>query len=134
MTRSQAREQAFLILFENIFNSDALEIFQTKTTDLYEYDDNAFCKSIVDGVLENIAAIDDIITVNLKGWNINRISKVSLIVLRIAVFEMCFYNDTPDSVAINEAVELTKKYSLDKDPSFVNGVLSSVFKGKDQDE
>ena len=72
--------------------------------------------------------IDKIIEENLKGWKKNRISKISLAILRIAVFEMLYIDnrELPVSVSINEAVELTKSYSTDKDASFVNGVLGAA--------
>ena len=66
-----------------------------------------------------------------KGWRINRISKISLAVLRVAVYEILYCEEIPVSVSINEAVELTKKYSITEDASFVNGLLGSLVKGKE---
>ena len=69
------------------------------------------------------------ISKNLKaGWKINRISKVSLALLRLAVYEMLYRDDVPVSVSINEAVELSKKYTVKDDTSFINGVLGAVAK------
>ena len=83
----------------------------------------------MNGVKEHEAELEEIISQNLKeGWSINRISKVSAAALKVAVFEMKYMDDVPHKVAINEAVELVKKYGAEEDPAFVNGVLGSVMK------
>ena len=89
-----------------------------------------FTCELIDGVLDNIEEIDDVISRNLKGWSIERISKVSLCVMRIAVFEILKCDSIPDSVSINEAVELAKTYSTDKDANYINGVLGVIVKAK----
>ena len=80
--------------------------------------------------------IDKMIGENLKGWKINRISKVSLVIMRVAIYEIVYVDSSLVKVFINEAVELTKKYAADGDSSFVNGVLGSVAKktGKSGDK
>ena len=82
-------------------------------------------------MFENLEKIDGIISKNAVGWSINRITKTSLAVLRLAIYEIEFVEDIPVSVSINEAVELTKKYSTKEDSSFVNGILSTVAKAKE---
>ena len=78
---------------------------------------------------EHEEEIDAKISENLKkGWKISRISKVSLALLRLAVYEILYRDDVPTSVSINEAVELSKKYTVKEDTSFINGVLGSVAK------
>ena len=72
--------------------------------------------------------LDNIISENSIGWKINRISKTSLCILRLSIFEIKFMEDIPASVSINEAVELAKKYSTPEDASFINGILSTVNK------
>lgn len=79
-------------------------------------------------VTDNLEVIDEKIVGSLVNWKLDRISKVNLTILRLAVAEMMFVEDVPGSVAINEAVELTKKYSDEKSSSFVNGVLDKVLK------
>ncbi len=123
MTRREQREQAFLLIYQNLFGE---EIEKEECT-LWEYEENEFTTSLVNGVSEKKEELDSIIEKFLKGWTIKRLSSVSLAVLRMAVYEMK-YVGTPASVVINEAVELVKSYSLPPDPSFVNGVLSSVEK------
>ena len=72
--------------------------------------------------------IDEIIKNSLINWTIDRVSKVNLTIVRLAIAEMLYINDVPEVVAINEAIELTKKYSDDKSVSFVNGALDKAFK------
>lgn len=123
MTRREQREQAFLLIYQNIFNQEV----EKEDLTIWEYEENEFTTALVSGVSEKAEELDLIIEKFLKGWTIKRLSSVSLAVLRMAVYEMK-YLKTPASVVINEAVELTKSYSLAPDPSFVNGVLSSVEK------
>ena len=128
MTRTEQREQAFLVLFEGLFNAES-KTEEEKETSLWEYDDNPFTYELVKGVNDNLQVIDETIEKYLSGWSLKRITSVSKTVLRLCTYEILF-SETPDEVAINEAVELCKKYSLPPDPSFVNGVLSSVVKNK----
>ena len=78
------------------------------------------------GVAENCSQIDQFISENLKDWALGRISKVSLAILRCCIYEFKIGKTVPEEIAINEAVELSKKYSLPEDTAFVNGVLGSV--------
>ncbi len=98
----------------------------------YEMDLNTididYIKNIIKVVTDNLEVIDEKIVGSLVNWKLDRISKVNLTILRLAVAEMMFVEDVPGSVAINEAVELTKKYSDEKSSSFVNGVLDKVLK------
>ena len=98
----------------------------------YEMDLNTidveYIKNVVKIVTDNVEAIDERVMQSLVNWRLDRVSKVNLTILRLAVGEMMFIEDVPGSVAINEAVELTKKYSDEKSCSFVNGVLDKVLK------
>ena len=76
--------------------------------------------------------IDEIIKNSLINWTIDRVSKVNLTIVRLAIAEMLYINDVPEVVAINEAIELTKKYSDDKSSSFINGVLDKILKTLEQ--
>ncbi|NLP48119.1 MAG: transcription antitermination factor NusB [Clostridiales bacterium] len=127
MTRRQSREQAFMILFEKSFHSEAplddiisLGLEQT----LLKEDD--YSLKLAKETWENLEEIDGIIEANSIGWRLSRISKVSLAVLRLAVCEILFFDDVPVSVSINEAVEISKKFAAQEDAPFVNGVLGSV--------
>ena len=94
--------------------------------------DKEFFIQLVKGTLENIAAIDNIIEINLRSWKMERIAKVDLAILRMAIYEILYRDDIPDSVAINEAVELGKAYGTDDSGSFINGVLGRVVKEIDK--
>ena len=129
MTRKAARESAFILLFEKYFN-DELSISDILNTALqvrdFEADD--FTELLANGVIDNLESVDNVFVKFLNGWSIDRISKVSLVALRIAVYEMLYVTDIPYSVSVNEAVEICKKFATEDDSSFVNGVLSSVIK------
>lgn len=134
MTRSQAREQAFLLLFEKSFNpeTDIEEIIEIAGEQrLLESDE--FVSRLVTETWDRLAEIDDAVERNLKGWRMNRISKVSLAILRLAVCEILYIEEIPPGVSINEAVELSKKYAAEDDAAFVNGVLGSVARMADKE-
>ena len=129
LTRREEREQAFILLFEKSFNPEI------EVTELYEtaieneiISESEFSKNLALKVTETVEEIDGIIEKNLKNWKMNRISKVALAVMRLAICEMRFFDDIPVGVSINEAVELCKKYAAKDDYSFVNGILSAVAK------
>lgn len=129
MTRREAREQAFIVLFEKIFDSEAslLQIVETaKEAELLKI--NAFAESILNAVEENSDEIDAIIEENCQDWTILRLPKVTLAILRLAVCEIKYIDDVPNGVAVNEAVELAKKYGTAEDASFINGILGTVAK------
>lgn len=129
MTRSEAREQAFIVLFEKIFDNESTiaEIVENaKEAELIKI--NAFAETILSAVDNNIEQIDDIIVNNAKGWSLSRLPKVSLAILRLAIGEMKFVDEVPASVSVSEAVELSKKYGTSEDASYINGVLGAVFK------
>ena len=129
MTRSEAREQAFIVLFEKIFDNESTigQIVENATeAELIKI--NAFAEALLKSVDENAELIDHTITEFSKGWSLERLPKVSLAILRLAIGEMKFVEDVPTGVSVNEAVELTKKYGTADDASYVNGVLGAVAK------
>ncbi len=136
MTRKEAREQAFIMVFEKEFNNEYTldEIVDAaKDAELFDADD--FAKNLAEKTLADMDKLDEIISSKLKGgWKIGRISKVSLAILRLAVCEMINFTDIPVSVSINEAVELTKTYAAEEDASFVNGLLASVSRTLENNE
>lgn len=130
-SRSEARRAAFTQVFQMKQHMDELEaILGYMLEELPQCNDNlGYITSVVNGVKEHEEEIDALIGANLKeGWTIGRISKVSAAAMRLAVFEMKYVDDVPHKVAINEAVELVKKYGTEEDPAFVNGVLGSIMK------
>lgn len=129
ITRSEQREQAFILIFEKSFSGE------TELSELYELaleneivTDSEFTKVLAFTTCEKIGDIDPIIEKYSKGWKLNRISKVALAVLRLAICEMKYFDDIPVGVTINEAVEICKKYASKDDYAFVNGLLSTVSK------
>ena len=129
MTRREAREQAFIILFEKIFNSE-IPIFEivesAKEAGLIKI--NGFAENILKTVESNAEEIDASIQNNTPDWTISRLPKVSLAILRLAVSEIKYIDEVPNGVAVNEAVELAKKYGTNVDAAFINGVLGTVVK------
>lgn len=128
MTRKQAREEAFILIFEKQFNSDSIEDILECAVQVREIEPDSYIRSVFFGVYENLEELDGIISGNSVGWSIRRISKTALAVLRLAIYEIKYMEDIPVSVTINEAVELCKKYATKEDASFVNGILASVVK------
>ncbi len=128
MTRKQAREEAFILIFEKQFNDSSVEELLELATEVRELKPDDYIKDVFCGVFDNIAEIDSIISDTAVGWRIERISKIALSVLRLAIYEIKYVDSIPESVSINEAVELCKKYATKEDASFVNGILSTVVK------
>ena len=128
MTRTEARNEAFILVFEKIFSNESVEDIISLATDSrdFEMDNDGYIISAFKGVYENVEELDSIIEKYLTNWTIDRISKVALAVLRLAIYEIKFMDDIPESVSIDEAVELCKKYSTTDDASFVNGLLGSM--------
>ena len=128
MTRKEAREQAFVLIFEKMFRDDTAEEILEYATEIREIEVDDYSKEIFLGVCEKTEELDAEISKHLKNWKIERISKVALAILRLAVYEIKFVESVPESVSINEAVELSKKFSFAEDASFVNGVLGNIVK------
>jgi len=128
ISRYKMREQAVLLSFERLFSDSDIDEIADNIIDSRDEYYSDYAIETAKAIEENISDIDTLISDHLsKGWKISRISRISLAVLRVAVYEMKYVDAVPVSVAINEAVELTKKYSVD-DASFVNGVLGAVAK------
>ena len=128
MGRKASREIAMKLLYQLEIQKEDKE--EQVSTVLEENDltdkDKEYVLDIVNGVQKNISYIDTTIEKYSKGWKITRIPKVDLSILRLAVFEISFREDIPFNVAINEAVELAKKYSGEEAGAFINGVLGKV--------
>ncbi len=130
MTRSELREQVFKLLFRVEFNSmdemaEQEELFPI-TEDEQEFltKDTDYIRDKYEKIAEKLPEIDEAINKETTGWNTGRIAKVDLAIIRLAVYEIKYDDTVPTGVAINEAVELAKKYGQDGSPSFINGVLA----------
>lgn len=128
MNRRKAREQAFIFLFESSFELQSVEEIIKEAGDIREDKLDDFSKSLVDGVLSNTEKIDKYLVNNLNGWQKERLSRTTLTLLRLCIYEILYCEEIPESVSINEAVELAKKYGSPEEASYINGVLGSVVK------
>lgn len=128
MTRKEAREEAFILIFEKAFNDCSTQEILELACEVRDLEPDNYIKKVFFGVFENLNCIDTIISEKATGWKIGRISKTALSILRLSIYEIKFFDEIPVSVSINEAVELSKKYATKEDASFVNGILSTVAK------
>lgn len=126
MNRKEAREQAFILVFEKSFRDEPVPEIIEAAKEGRELPGDAYMEQVVEGVFQHLEEIDEAIKANLTGWKLERLSRVSLAVLRLSVFEMLHREDIPVSVSINEAVELAKRFATKDDAAYVNGVLGSV--------
>ena len=118
----------FILIFEKVFNQDSVEDILELAAETRDLTPDEYIKTVFSGVYDKLDLLDEIISKNSIGWNIKRISKTALCVLRLAIYEIKFMDAIPVAVSINEAVELCKKYATNEDASFVNGILSTVAK------
>lgn len=132
MTRKEEREEAFKLVFEAGFHMSEINDVLENARDGrdLEISEDSFTYRLASKTIENLGEIDAVIGKCSKNWKPDRMAKTSLAILRIAVCEMYYFDDIPDSVSINEAVELAKIYCGEDDPSFINGVLGAVEKNK----
>ena len=129
MQRKLARENAFMLIFESVCKKDetAEEIFD-KATNVRGLEVDEYVKNVFFGSYENSFKIDEAMEKHLQGWKKERISPVSMAILRLASYEIMFMDDIPAKVSINEGIELAKKFDDEKSYAFVNGVLNAVSK------
>lgn len=137
-SRRDLRERAFQALFALEFGGEAIE----QASFAYSYDKPideevvldvpAFLLNLVTGVRGDLAELDLQIEAKLKeGWSLSRLIVTDRILLRLGLYEMTSYDETPDRVALNEIIEITKKYSDDTSAKFINGVLSQFVADED---
>ncbi len=130
MTRHESRQEAFCLLFERIFTDASLEEIMENAVEGREVVLSDYAVQLAKEADAHQAELDAIIEPKLKKWKLNRISKVSLAALRLAVSELEYEKNIPVNVIISEAVELTKRFSGEEDASFVNGVLGAIAREK----
>jgi transcription antitermination protein NusB len=127
-SRRKAREIALQMVYSVDVNSlnikDSLNLYWEHNPDEHEVVE--FANILCTGTIDNLAKIDELITQYTKNWNLKRMASVDRNILRVAIYELVFYKDTPVNVVINEAVELAKKYSTSESGGFVNGILDKV--------
>lgn len=133
MNRSAVRENAFKLLYSSEIQKEVeeeqIEIF-LEANNINSEEEIKYIKDSFLGIKENIEEIKELIEKNLKEkWTIERISKIDIAILKLAIYEI-LYSKVPYKVAINEAIELAKKYGDDTSKSFINGILASIVKEK----
>ena len=138
MNRSNIREQAFKLLYSIEIQKDKNIQEQTElyfeSNHINDEEAKKYITDAINGIKENKDSIDEKIEKNLKSnWKMERVSRIDLTILRLAIYEI-EYNKIPYKVAINEAVELAKKYGEDTSKNFVNGILASVVKEENYEE
>ena len=132
MNRAKSREYLLQLVYQMEITGDSPEeTFNSFMEDNEDKKDNLdleYIKLALEEIKTNKETIDTKIKEQLVNWKLNRISKVNLAILEIAVYEILFKEDIPEKVSINEAIEICKKYSDDKSVAFINGVLDKVYK------
>ena len=124
MKRTEMRELAFKTIYSKFFNNNSDEdIFVNAEQKGLE-----FTQKILEQFANHYTEINDVINEHLKGYTIDRVYKIDLAILIVAIIELKYIKENPVQVVINEAVELAKKFSTDKSPKFINGVLADIVK------
>ena len=133
MKRRELREHIFQLLFRVEFNEQdemaeqvSLYVDDMKEEEIVEPKDETYIEEKYKKIVEKLPEIDELLEKYSKGWKLSRMNKVDLTILRLGVYEMKYDEDIPERVAINEAVELAKKFGGDKSPAFVNAVLAKL--------
>ena len=131
MSRSSAREYALMVVYSNDVNPESSEIIPDTEESLSEKD-RLFANLLVSSVSENLATIDENIAKHLKNWSINQLNIVDKSILRLAIAEFTYSEDSSEKkIIINEAVELAKKYGGENSYRFINGILNAALRESD---
>ena len=133
MDRSLAREIAMKMLYAASLGgeesmSEVLE--QSEQADTLSDSDKTFLENLTYGVRARQQELDEIVAQYAQGWALNRLAKVDLTILRMAVYEMLYMPEIPVGATVNEAVELAKRFGEEKSPGFINGILGSVARAR----
>jgi transcription antitermination protein NusB len=131
MYRREIREHLFRMLFRKEFHEE-LELleqieFYFEPLEKLQEEDVKYIKERFNKIVDKLPMIDEILEEASSGWKLSRMGKVDLSIMRIAIYEIKFDKDVPNKVAINEAVEIVKKYGEESSGAFVNGVLAKLF-------
>lgn len=133
MGRKQAREGTMKLLYQMEMNEDFSDNAKTIFFENFKFDESEkeYIEDAITSIRENIESIDSYIESHLEGWNINRLARVDLSVLRIAIYEILYRKDIPIEVSINEAIETVKRFSSEDSFKFINGVLGGFVRSID---
>lgn len=134
MNRSKLREIIVKVLYQTYIYDDKNISYNIEDLIKEQLEqENEFLENSIKGVRDNQEKITILANKYMKDWNIDRVSKVDKAIISLAIYEL-LYTDTPDIVAINEAIELSKKYSDDKVVKMINGILDSIMRSETNDE
>lgn len=143
--RKQTRECVMQFLYEaeiqKQYDSEVRSVFLTHIQQLRDYEneneikdvypiEKGYFNNVIDAVEINLMKIDKLIESSAKNWRVERISKVDLAILRLSIAEIIFMDNIPESVSINEAVELAKKFGNENSSKFINGILGKIVREK----
>lgn len=136
MTRHELREQIFMLLFRIEFNSvedmpEQVKLFFENDEVTFSEEEQTYISGKYESIQDKLPELDKLLEDNTENWSLSRIGKVELAILRLAVYEMLFDEDIPEGVAINEAVELAKRFGQENSGSFVNAILAKFVKKVD---
>lgn len=134
MSRREARELAFKFLYQVEFRPQHIDDQKSLFLEIHAFDsaEEEYFNHVVDGVVNGKPEVDALIAPLLKGWKIDRLPRVDITILRIAVFEMRYLEEVPASVAISEAVILAKRYGSEDSKSYINAVLGKLAIGESE--
>lgn len=136
MGRRYARESTMKLLYQMEINSDysnnIIDMFFNNNK--FNLSEKEYIEDAIHTIIKNLDEIDDHIKDNIEGWELHRLARVDLCILRIAIYEIIYREDIPVEVSINEAIEVAKTYSTDESSKFINGVLGGFVRRRDNNE
>ena len=130
ISRHQMRENAFILTFEKMFNDDSVEEILNTARECDDIEVTDQVESMFRGVVQNQDAIDSVIEPNLKKWTKDRISRVSLAILRLGVYELMYTTDVDADIIVSECVKLATTFAHEDVVSFLNGVLGAIVRNQ----
>ena len=135
MNRREARELLFTLLYEAQFSApDEAEQIYASAMRYREIEDDKYVRRAFFGARDHVSELDALIDKHIRGWKSDRVSRVTRAIMRLCVYEFLYEDGIPQTVSINEAVELSKKYDRDGSSSFVNGVLNTIYRELNADK
>ncbi|WP_054252043.1 transcription antitermination factor NusB [Neofamilia massiliensis] len=132
MSRKKAREGLVFLMYQSLFddhiNADKIDLF----IENFDYNkvQSTYINNGYNNITQHIEEIDSVISKNLKNWSIERMYKLDLSILRVAVYEILFEEETPNEVAVNEAVEIAKTYGTTDSSKLINGILGTILRSR----
>ena len=129
--RSLAREMAFTLVFEKAFRQEEMQHIIADAAEARMLEEDEFATALALAVEQHLPELDEQISRYSVKWKLARLPKVTLTILRLALCELCYFEDIPTAATINEAVELAKKYSTEEEAAYINGVLGGFVRARD---